>query len=483
MTKSCKILVTGASGFIGKRLIQQLLQEGHEVYALLRTKGISIVQEKPANLHFIYGDLRNREALNELPTDIQVAYYLMHSMSDIASGLSDIERVVAENFVAGMKKTGVQQIIYLGAIVSDAQLSPHLQSRLMVEEILKGSGIAYTILRASIIIGSASASFEIIRDLVEKLPIMVAPRWVKSLCQPIAVQDVLFYLKAVVLKSDCLHCIFEIGGPTVLSFKDVLLQYASIRHLKRYIVTVPVLTPRLSSYWLVFITSVRFSLASYLVDSMRNNTICRDRSIQKVLPHNCLTFHDAVTVALNEVESGKVLSTWMDSWEVTSKDSDVGALNQVPKTGVFQDIQIVPLKGSPEQVLQNIWSIGGKRGWYALEWAWEIRGFIDKLFGGVGLNRGRRADHEIQAGDSIDFWRVVKADRKVGHLILYAEMKVPGEAWLEFKIEGDTLVQTATFKSQGLFGKFYWYSMLPFHYFIFGKMARKIAEAANEKQK
>lgn len=479
MEKPCKILVTGASGFIGKRLIQQLLQKGHEVYALLRTRGISIVQDKPANLHFIYGDLRNRDVLDALPRDIDVAYYLMHSMSDIASGLSDIERTVAENFVEGIKKTKVQQIIYLGGIVSDTKLSPHLQSRLMVEEILKGSGIAYTILRASIIVGSASASFEIIRDLVEKLPLMVAPRWVKSLCQPIAVRDVLFYLTGVILRPDCMRCIFEIGGPNVLSFKEVLLQYAAIAHLKRFIITVPVLTPRLSSYWLVFITSVRFSLASYLVESMRNNTICRDRSIQKVLPHSCLSFQDAVKVALDEVEAGKVVSTWMDSWEVASPDSDVGSFNQVPTKDIFQDRQTVVLKQPREQVLKNIWSIGGRKGWYALEWAWEIRGLIDKLFGGVGLNRGRRADHEIQAGDSIDFWRVVKADKEAGHLILYAEMKVPGEAWLEFKIEGATLVQTATFQPHGILGRLYWYSMLPFHYFIFGKMAKKIAETAS----
>ena len=262
-----------------------------------------------------------------------------------------------------------------------------------------------------------------------------------------------------------------------MSFKQVLLEYAKIRHLKRYIFTVPVLTPHLSSYWLVFITSVRFSLASYLVESMRNNTFCKDKAIQKVLPHSCLGFRDAVRLAIDEINEGKVISTWMDSWEVQSADSDVAKYNQVPQQGVLQNKQTVPLEVNPEEALENIWSIGGRKGWYALEWAWELRGLVDKLCGGVGMNRGRRQDHEIQAGDSIDFWRVVKADKQACHLVLYAEMKVPGEAWLEFKIKNKMLTQTATFRPHGVIGRIYWYAMQPFHFFIFTKMARKIAGA------
>lgn len=285
-----KVLVTGATGFVGKKLIFYLLDQGHEVYALCRTK---IVSSESPRLHYIFGDLRNKETV--FPKDIDAAYYLVHSMSEIVSDLSQAEVEVAENFLAGLKKTQVKQVIYLGAIINDEKkLSPHLQSRLLVEGILKNSSIPTTILRASIIIGSGSASFEIIKDLCEKLPFMIAPKWVNSLCQPIAIEDVLFYLSHVLLKEACYNKIFDIGGPEALTFKDLLLEYSAFRHLKRYILNVPVLTPRLSSLWLVFITSVRFSICFYLVESMKNSSVVRLNEIQKLIPHECLTFKQAL---------------------------------------------------------------------------------------------------------------------------------------------------------------------------------------------
>jgi uncharacterized protein YbjT (DUF2867 family) len=476
-----KVLVTGATGFIGRRLIHLLLQHGHVVYALVRIKGAEIFATKPPNLHLLYGDLRDSNALNNLPNDIDAAYYLMHSMSDISSGLLATEKRVAENFVAAVKKTKIAQVIYLGGIIDEKELSPHLAARKMVEQILSSSQIPTTVLRASIIIGAGSASFEIIRDLVEKLPVMVAPKWVNNQCQPIAVYDVLYYLQHVLLNKACFGKTFDIGGPNVLTFKEALLAFAKMRGLKRAIIGVPVLTPRLSSYWLVFITSVPFSLASYLVQSMQAKSVCHENEIQKIVPHVCLNYEEAVRRAFEKTAQNEVTSTWMDSWEVFDDDPDIQKYIQVPSEAVLIDKQVMALTVPFNDAIEKIWSIGGNNGWYCYEWAWNMRGYVDKFVGGVGRNRGRRHPSELLVGDSIDFWRVLKADKASGHLILYAEMKLPGEAWLEFKIQacdegGYSLVQTATFRPKGLLGRLYWYLLVPFHFFIFGKMARSIAQ-------
>lgn len=471
-----KILITGASGFIGKRLVISLLEEGHEVYAFVRRKG----NLENLKLKYIVGDLQNPDALKNIPLDIDVAYYLMHSMSDIMSDLQALEEKVALNFVNALKKTEVKQIVYLSGITHDLNLSKHLKSRLSVENILRESGISLTVLRASIIIGSGSASFEIIRDLVEKLPVMVAPKWISNKCQPIAVRDVLFYLKEIILHPKCLNETFDIGGPDVLTFKQAMLEFAEVRHLKRWILTVPVLTPKLSSYWLVFVTSVKFSLASYLVESMKMDTNCTENRILKLFDHQCLSFKESVELAFKNIEQNEVTSTWMDSWAPHLLDPEIQDFIEVPKLGILTNRQIVDIKkGSEDKVFQNIWSIGGSNGWYTMNYAWKVRGFIDKLFGGVGLNRGRRHPHEIQVEDSIDFWRVIKADKENKHLILLAEMKLPGDAWLEFEIKktdtGSQLIQTATFRPRGIFGRLYWCALWPFHFLIFGPMARKIA--------
>lgn len=290
-----KIFVTGATGFIGKRLIAALLTEGHEIWALVRMQGIALYPEENPRLHILAGDLAKNTAIPKLPLDLDAAYYLVHSMTASMGDLEEQERQVAQNFVTWVKPTSIQQIIYLGGIIGDEKhLSPHLKSRLRVEEVLTNSGIPLTVLRASIIIGSGSASFEIIRDLVEKLPVMVAPRWIESRCQPIAVRDVLFYLQGVLLDKESFGKMFEIGGPEVITFKEALLRFAKVRGLHRRIITVPVLTPRLSSYWLVFITSVNFNLASYLVESMKSDTVCKTDPPKN---HACLTYEEAIDLA------------------------------------------------------------------------------------------------------------------------------------------------------------------------------------------
>lgn len=475
-----KILITGATGFVGKRLIAFLLEKGHEVYALCRIKGTTVFPEERPNLHYLWGDLRTPETLSVLPRDIEAAYFLVHSMTEVVSDLSQTESAVAHHFVDALKKTAVRQIIYLGGIINDEKkLSPHLRSRLLIEDILKSSGIPTTVLRASIIIGAGSASFEIIRDLVEKLPFMIAPKWVSTKCQPIAIRDVIFYLSAVLLREDCFNKTFDIGGPDVLTFKELLLEYAKFRNLKRFVFEVPVLTPRLSSYWLVFITSVRLSLCFYLVESMKISSVCQRNEIRQLIPHENLTFQEALKIVFQKIAQNEVLSTWMDAWDIDEVNPSISKYIEVPKEGCLHNEQKVRLMGTREAAVERIWRIGGDTGWYAMDWAWKMRGMIDKLIGGVGLNRGRRHPTEIQVGDSIDFWRVLRADKEMGNLILFAGMKVPGEAWLEFKIvhdkDGWYLLQTATFRPKGIAGRLYWYFFSPFHFFIFRRMAQVIA--------
>ncbi|MDP1835300.1 MAG: SDR family oxidoreductase [Chlamydiales bacterium] len=473
-----KILVAGANGYIGSQLVSLLLAAGHQVYALVRHPADS---EEPAvaNLTTIAGDLLTPESLTTIPQDIDVAYYLVHAMSYGRKDFPDLEDRAAHNFVAALRKTSAKQIIYLSGLVNEKKLSPHLASRYKTECILKESGIPYTVLRAGIVIGSGSASFEIIRDLVEKLPVMVAPKWVKNLCQPIAISDVMRYLTSIIMHPECMNQVFDIGGPERLNYKEMLLGYAKARELKRYIFVVPVLTPRLSSYWLYFVTSVNFSLASALVDSLKNHAICHDDRIQSIFPQPCLGYMESLKKALDVIEQNALLPSWKDSLISDNLESRLSALAKVPTQGCLVDQRLIESPLSAQEVTERVWAIGGQTGWYYMNWAWKVRGFIDKVVGGVGLQRGRSHSQNLRPGFSLDFWRVLVADKATGHLLLYAEMKVPGEAWLEFYVTptatGCMLQQTASFRPKGLSGRLYWYTLLPFHLLIFRGMARQIA--------
>lgn len=474
-----KILVTGSTGFIGKRLVYHLLEEGHSVYALTRIKGTGLTFHEHPRLHVIHGDVRDPSHMEAFPKEIDAVYYLVHSLGDVVQNLVEAEERIAHNFLSKIEKTDCKQIIFLGGIIEDeASLSPHLQSRLAVERVLKKSKIPCTILRASIIIGAGSASFEIVRDLVEKLPIMIAPKWVQSYCQPIAISDVLFYLNKILLNAASYGQTLDIGGPEAITFENILLRYARFRKLKRYIINIPLLTPKLSSYWLVLITSVRFSICSHLVETMKQNTRKLHTAIDTILPHHCLTYEEALELAFQKIAQNEVTSTWMDAWDLKKINANIEEFIEVPQEGCLKDTQIVPVTIPIEELQRRIWSIGGSQGWYSMNWAWRLRGLIDQLVGGTGFNRGRRNPSKIEVGDSIDFWRVLLADEKNKHLILYAEMKLPGEAWLEFKIDETTktLKQTATFRPKGFFGRAYWYLMLPFHFFIFKNMAKRLAQ-------
>lgn len=476
-----RILLTGANGYIGSKLLPLLLDEGHTVYALLRSSKTLDLQAHYPNLYVIQADLLEPESLQNIPQDIDVAYYLVHGMSYGRKQFERIEEVAITTFIERLKQTHVKQIIFLSGLCSDENLSPHLASRYRTELYIKKSGLPYTILRAGIIIGEGSASFEIIRDLTEKIPVMIAPRWVENLCQPIAIQDALRYLKDVMLHQECFNQTFDIGGPDRLSYKQMLLKYAEVRKLRRHIFVVPVLTPRLSSYWLYFVTSVNFALASSLVDSVKNQAICMENRIKNIFPEPCLTYEESLVKTLDLIAQNPLIIGWKDTLISSDLEAKLNRLTSPPAFGCFIDKREIITGTSREVVLERVWNIGGDQGWYFFDWAWGLRGFIDKLVGGVGLQRGRTSAKVLQRGHSLDFWRVLLADKPKGHLLLYAEMKLPGEAWLEFKVEpyrekGCKLVQTAIFRPKGLWGRFYWYFLLPFHKIIFQGMAKEIAK-------
>lgn len=476
------ILLTGSTGYIGRRLLPVLLAEGHRVTCLVRDKrrfdSDDFSAEQLAHITLAEGDLTNLDTLQDIPANIDAAYYLVHSMSTSYPDFSALEEKSALNFVGMVNNTSAQQIIYLGGIANDDELSKHLESRKNVEEILKNANAPVTILRAAIIIGSGSASFEIIRDLVEKLPVMVAPKWLKSRCQPIGIRNIIEYLNGVLLKSETYNQTFDVGGPDVLTYKQMLLEYARVRGLKRLIIPVPVLSPNLSSLWLYFVTSTSYTLARSLVSSLKNEVICHENRIQSILPIHLLSYEETLRIAFDRIQQKNVVSSWKDA--VTNDTMDKNFLNyvEVPDFGCYHDKRLVTFTRPVEEVVKNIWQIGGDRGWYFGNWMWRLRGLMDKVVGGVGLRRGRRSQTDLKPGDALDFWRVLLADKKSGRLLLYAEMKLPGEAWLEFKVKESpgkkVLIQTATFRPLGLWGRLYWYSVLPFHGLIFPRMAKNI---------
>lgn len=470
-----KVLLTGATGYIGQRLLSALLKEGHEVCCCVRDRNrFDEKQYQSDKISVVEANFLVPESLSAIPADIEAAYYLIHSMAADQDDFESLEKVSAQNFRACIEKTQARQVIYLSGIINDEKLSKHLRSRKLVEETLSAGSYQLTTLRAGIILGSGSASFEIIRDLVEKLPVMIAPRWLNTKSQPIAVRNVIEYLKGVLGYSPAFNRSFDIGGPEVLTYKEMLLRFAKVRKLKRTIITVPVMTPKLSSYWLYFVTSVSFRLATNLVKSMRVEVICQHNDLHKALNIKLLPYETAIALAFDRIQSDGVASSWTDALSRQVLDEGISKLMQVPSFGCYVDQRTTRVRDI-ERTLHKIWSIGGENGWYYANWLWELRGFLDKLFGGVGLRRGRKNSSMVDAGDSLDFWRVLYASKEDKRLLLYAEMKLPGEAWLEFKIIDNTLYQTATFRPLGLWGRLYWYMVLPFHGYIFKGMLRAVA--------
>lgn len=485
--RKMKILLTGATGYIGKRLLPVLIEQGHEVVACTRDKSrFEVMDSWQDALSLWEVDFLDEPNLENSPKDFDAAYYLVHSMSASVGGFEEKESLSAQNFKTYLDASSARQVIYLTGIISDEEkLSTHLRSRLNVEKILSQSKASLTALRAGIIVGSGSASFEIIRDLVEKLPIMITPKWLNTNCQPIGIRNVIQYLTGVLMRKDTFDQDFDIGCGLPLTYKDILLGYAEVRNLQRYIFTVPIMTPRLSSYWLYFVTSTSYPLAVNLVDSMKIDVVCRDSRLSKMLKIKHIPYKKAVEMAFQKIEQNMVVSSWKDSLSSSDLDEETLIENmEVPSYGCFKDFKIRTIpENTTSEVVENIWSIGGNRGWYYGNFLWRIRGYMDKLAGGVGLRRGRTNINSINPGDALDFWRVLIADKSKKRLLLYAEMKLPGDAWLEFKIVNkdgkDVLQQTATFRPEGLLGRLYWYSVVPLHWFIFDGMIKNIISFRN----
>lgn len=470
-----KILLTGANGYVGKRLLPILVEQGHHIVCSVRDKErFSPAKSLLPYISVIEVDFLDESTLSNIPDDIDAAYYLIHSMSNTTE-YQELEERSAKNFREQLNKTQAKQVIYLTGMVNEKTLSKHLKSRKKVEDLLNEGNYSLTALRAGIIIGSGSASFEIIRDLVEKLPVMVAPKWLNTKCQPIGIRDVLKFLVDSLFNEKLYGKNFDIGCEDILTYKEMLLGYAKFRGLKRKIVTVPVMTPRLSSYWLYFVTSTSYKLASALVDSMKVEVICRDHKINKLLDIYPEDYQTALAYAFDKINANQIASSWKDSQISGVKRINISDFIEVPTYGCFTDQRKRDVQ-SFEATVNKIWAIGGENGWYYANFLWKLRGYLDKLFGGIGLRRGRTNKSVLEPGDALDFWRVIYSNKEEGRLLLFAEMKLPGEAWLEFKIENNKLIQTATFRPHGLLGRMYWYAVLPFHEIVFKGMINKLVK-------
>ncbi len=472
-----KILLTGVTGYVGKRMLPVLIEKGYEVICCVREKSrLTLHKGLLEKVTIIEIDFLKDVEEGLLPKDIDVAYYLIHSMSTSQDKFDRLESKAATNFKAYLEATKVKQVIYLSGISNHGKLSKHLRSRREVEDILAGKHYALTVLRAGIIVGSGSASFEMIRDIVEKLPVMITPKWILTQSQPIAIRDVVQFLARVIGNQQCYNRTFDIGGPEILSYKDMMLQYAEMRKLKRRIYTTSLISPKVSSYWLYFITSVSFKLAISLADSLKNDVVCNNNDLQKILGIQPITYKMALKYAFLRIKQNLVLSSWKDSMISSSLGLTLSDFIEVPNFGCYKNVKRKAVS-DVDQALHNIWTIGGDKGYYYANWLWKIRGWFDLMLGGVGLGRGRKLPEEITPGDALDFWRVLYASREKKRLLLFAEMKLPGEAWLEFKIDEDNILhQTATFRPRGILGRLYWIATSPFHFFIFNGMIKNISE-------
>ena len=468
-----KVLLTGSTGYIGRRLKQKLLNdENIELKLLVRNKkSVSSLNE---NTQIIEGDTFNKESLKEPLKDVEVAYYLIHSLSN--ENYKDLDKTSAQNFLDVANECGVKRIIYLGGLgVKNENTSEHLLSRIETGEILSSNKNVQTIwFRAGVIIGSGSASFEIIRNLTEKLPIMTTPKWVNTKAQPIAVSDVLSYLHNGLYLEKKENLIVDIGSEQ-LSYKNMMLKTAKVLGLKRILITLPFMSIKLSSYWLNLFTPVPFSVAKALIEGLKSEVIIQNDHAKKYFPNiTPISYEEAVKNAIKEIEENQVISRWNDKgdgvWEKNAQ-------NEISKA-IFIDRKEVDISNlEASKVYQSFIGIGGENGWFDFDFLWELRGIIDKLIGGVGLKRGRRSQCDLRISDCLDFWKVVDL-KKDERLLLYAQMKLPGEAWLEFKIKDNKLIQSAYFYPKGVLGRLYWYALVPLHYFVFNNMIKSIIKKA-----
>jgi uncharacterized protein YbjT (DUF2867 family) len=482
------VLVTGASGYIGGRLVGELLEAGYRVRCLARTPAKLDAASWRDEVEVVGGVIEGD--LTSAMRGASAVYYLVHSIGE-GHDWTAREAAAAANVRDAAAAAGVQRIVYLGGLGAagddQVELSPHLRSRHRVGQALAEGPVPVTELRAAVIIGSGSASFEMLRYLVEVLPVMVTPKWVDTRCQPIAVRDVLRYLVAVLSIDAAAGRVLEIGGPDVLTYREMMAVYADEAGLRpRLVIPVPVLTPRLSSLWVGLVTPLPRSLARPLVDSLVNEVVVRDDSIIGLCPGERVGYRESVRLALRRVEAHEVTTSWSGAGMV----SVAGPLPTDPEWSggaVLRDVRERVVDAPPDVVYATVCGVGGERGWYSGEWLWDLRGLLDKIVGGPGMRRGRRDPDRLRVGDAVDFWRV-EALEPGALLRLRAEMRLPGVAGLEWRIkplpdvaERCRLVQTATFVPRGLWGRAYWYGVAPFHVFVFPGLIRGLAAAAEDR--
>ena len=481
MARSERILVTGATGYIGGRLVPQLLQEGYRVRVLVRSRGRVLSRPWSDQVEILTGDIFEPQTLAEVLAGVDSAYYLIHSMSQ-GSNFHNLDLEAARAFGQAAQRAGVDRIIYLGGLGDpEGNLSRHLRSRQETGQALREGGVPVTEFRAAVIVGSGSISFEMIRYLVERLPVMICPRWIYSRIQPIAVQDVLEYLVGALDTPASRDLTIEIGGENVTTYTGLMLGYAEKRGLRRLLLPVPVLTPRLSSYWVHWLTPIPSDITVALVEGLRNDVIVTDDRARTLFPHiEPQDYSSAIGVVANDLDEGRIDTSWSDAAGTTPEREQPVRLES--RQGMIIERRRRRVAASAQAIYRVCTGIGAARGWYFANWTWRIRGMVDRLLGGAGLRRGRRHPDHLRIGDALDFWRVedLKADRLVR---LRAEMKLPGRAWLQFEVweaqDGTThLEQTAAFIPKGLTGLAYWYGLYPVHAWIFGGLARAIARRA-----
>lgn len=471
-----KVLLTGSTGYIGRRLKQKLLDdESVDLKLLVRNKK-TISPTILDKVEVIEGDTFNKEALKEALKDVEIAYYLIHSLSN--ENYKDLDKISAQNFLDVAEECGVKRIIYLGGLgVKNEDTSEHLLSRIETGEILSSNKSVQTIwLRAGVIIGSGSASFEIIRNLTEKLPVMTTPKWVDTKAQPIAVNDVLSYLHDSLYLEVRENLIVDIGSAQ-LSYKEMMEKTALALGLKRFLIPVPFMSINISSYWLNLFTPVPFTIAKALIEGLKSEVVIQNQNARKYFPKLVpMSYEDAVKSAIKEIEENQVISRWNDKgdgvWEKIGQKEISKAIFIDRKEEDISNIE-------PSKVYQSFIGIGGENGWFDFDFLWELRGIIDKLIGGVGLKRGRRSQCDLRISDCLDFWKVVDL-KENERLLLYAQMKLPGSAWLEFKIQDNKLIQSAYFYPKGVLGRLYWYVLIPLHYFVFNNMIKSIVKKAKD---
>ena len=480
MTNPKLILITGATGYVGGRLVPKLLEAGYQVRCLVRDP--SRLEGRPwlKKVEVVTGDALSSDELAVAMNGVSIAYYLIHGLQ---GGKVNAERdlQVARNFAQAAEDTGIERIIYLGELVDPtANLSPYLRSRHETGYLLRYGKVPVTEFRAGMIVGSGSALFEMIRYLTEREPLLICPAWFFSQAQPIAIRDVLAYLIDAIKTPNSTGRVIEIGGPSRLTYADMLLSYAKERHLKRWLIPTPFYAPRLSAYWVHMVTPIHWRVVAPLIDGLRARLIVRDDTAKKLFPLiKPIDFQTAAHLALGRIQRDNVETSWADA--LVTSTGDIKPYEFTVEEGMFIERRQILLDLKPESVFRAYSGIGGERGWLYMDWSWAMRGWMDKAIGGVGLRRGRRHPDEIHIGESLDFWRVENVEKN-RLMLLRAEMKLPGKAWLQFESTPDEnktlLTVTAYFAPHGISGFLYWYAMWPFHKFIFDGLARQLASRA-----